>query len=197
MARRTLPWEQIKHDYVFGIEKDGQRIYPSWRDIIEKYGISSQTLSRRIKAENWNELRKKNQMEIEAKSHQKAIENISNKLAEVNTQGVDGALEMMQSARLALRGCLQAYKEGEKLPMPVQERAEFIRGLSAAMRALQQMHKGGLEAARLALGEPTEITEDIVTFERIMQEAREYIESQKVDDGDPSTVQALSGQAAS
>jgi hypothetical protein len=185
MAYRKLPWEQIKADYIFGIEQDGQRIYPSIRELARRYKIGSKdTILRHIQKEGWNKEREKYRDRIRTESGQKVVQKITDKLTDINMHGVDGGLEMMQAARLILRGCVELYKNAQQLPTELPERVEILRGLSITARALQQMHKGGLEAARLAIGEPTEISDERITLEQFWAEVSkyaEYIEAEKIE----------------
>lgn len=75
----SIPWQDIKKDYINGLKKDGLRVYPSFRDLEAKYGTAYNTISQRAKREDWLSERQIVTNKIEQNRTAKTIEQISDK----------------------------------------------------------------------------------------------------------------------
>jgi hypothetical protein len=75
----SIPWQDIKNDYVNGTEVDGKRVYPSTTDLSKKYNVDRGQLGRKSSKEGWLEQRQILVNKISTRSQQKTIEQISNK----------------------------------------------------------------------------------------------------------------------
>nr|BAL52707.1 hypothetical protein HGMM_F03A04C30 [uncultured prokaryote] len=179
---KVIPWEQIKAEYTLGVVNErGERVYPSVRELAQKYRVGMSSIVRHSRREGWVQLREKFRQEVVAEATQKTVANLSDKLAEVNAKGVEGALEMMHAARALLRLFQDVYEKLQQLPRLdksqqkiLAKRVDLMKELSVALRNLQQVHKGGLEAALLALGESEQDQE--YTLEGFIRETLKYIE---------------------
>lgn len=175
-----------------GITPDGSPPCQSQRELSKKYKISRYALGLRCKREGWVKQREQYQASLRAQAGQKAIEKaadvMGDKLAKVNEHGLEGALEMMQASRLLLGLYFSLYKVcQERMQSGLSpEDKDFVCRLSQVLAVLlknaQQSHKGGLEAARLALEEPTHITKTITTYEELVRDAIAYLEGEYMDD---------------
>jgi hypothetical protein len=76
MARHN--WDIIKKEYVEGIKKDGQMVYPSQASLCEKYKIEPAYMSRKVKAGQWDIQREILDNKITTKRQEKKIDVISN-----------------------------------------------------------------------------------------------------------------------
>ena len=76
MARHN--WPTIERDYVEGIDDgNGNRKYPTQRDLGEKYGIDPATIGKRAKRDQWAIKREQFHSKISEKRQQKTAEVIS------------------------------------------------------------------------------------------------------------------------
>ena len=75
MARHN--WDVIKKEYVEGIKKDGQIVYPSQASLCEKYKIEPAYMSRKVKAGQWDIQREILDNKITIKRQEKKIDVIS------------------------------------------------------------------------------------------------------------------------
>ena len=140
MARRKIPWEDIKREYVQGVERDGKRVYPSQRDLAERHGINASTVGRRAKAEEWAVQREIFASRMQAECKQKTIEALSDEGSQFNLTAFRISRDGLQRIEAVLG------KKG--VPMA----PKSISNLANAARTFHQ-------TGRLALGEPTETTE--------------------------------------
>ena len=85
MARHN--WPIIEQDYVYGVDDgNGNRKYPTQRDLATKYGIDPAAIGRRAKRDQWALKRE----QLSAKIHKRTAE----KTAEViSTEGCDFSLK--------------------------------------------------------------------------------------------------------
>ena len=75
MARHN--WDVIKKEYVEGIKKDGQMVYPSQASLCEKYNIEKAFMSRKVKAGQWDIQREIFDNKVTEKRQQKKVDVIS------------------------------------------------------------------------------------------------------------------------
>jgi hypothetical protein len=94
MGRKgSIPWNEIKNDYVNGTEVEGKRTYPTLRELAEKYEIDLSGIGTRCKKEDWKSERQIVSNKIQTATKQKTIEQISDK-------GVDFDLKCFEDALL-------------------------------------------------------------------------------------------------
>jgi len=72
-----IPWQDIKRDYTLGIEEHGKRIYPSLRQLADKYKTPFQTIGNRCTKEDWLSERQIISNKIRQTKTKKVIEEIS------------------------------------------------------------------------------------------------------------------------
>lgn len=143
-------WEVIKSEYIEGVpsEERGELVYPSLRDLSEKYGVSQSTMRKRSAVEDWPTQRNMYQTKIEQMRREKKAKNLATKSAEFDE-------EIYKIADIGMK-----HIQGHFLA--AQERFRESRGLEPmTMSSLEQLSRS-LERfqriGRLALGEATEIT---------------------------------------
>lgn len=137
MARRKIPWDEIRREYVEGAMQDGIRIYPSQRDLAERYEIDPGNIGRKAKAEQWAVQREILVSRCTAERQQKTIEVLSDKGSEFD----------LTAFRAADMGVSRVEKALDKPMMP-----EDLAKLATALRTFHQV-------GRLALGESTDNAE--------------------------------------
>jgi len=75
MARHN--WDEIKKEYIEGIEQDGKRVYPTQRDLADKLNIDPAVIGRKAKQDQWSAQREIFASKVSAERQQKKIEVIS------------------------------------------------------------------------------------------------------------------------
>ena len=109
MGRKSsIPWSDIKNEYVRGIERDGKWLYPTQRELAEKYNVDPSNLALHCKQEDWLSERQIFTSKIQAKSEQKQVEQISNK-------GVDFDLKCFKQAQ-SIRELIESKLTDELKP---------------------------------------------------------------------------------
>jgi hypothetical protein len=183
MGRRTIPWDQVKQEYTCGsVNEQGQRVWPSEIELAKKYRISRSTLWKRRTSEKWDELREQNRAEIEQKSSIKTIEKVADAQAEVNTLGLRGARQIIAEVLAGLeRYRQQVAQVFADEALDTAERTRQLREVSQALKNYAQAFAVAYDKARLAVGEPSEITEERMTLERLIRETLVYIEAKQND----------------
>lgn len=136
---RQIPWDIVKRQYVQGVEKDGKRVYPTMRDLADKYECNVSTVGRHAKAEDWAVQREIFANKLQTECKRKTIEVLSD-------AGSDFDLKAFRIAQAGLKR-IQDALEGEVPMLP-----EDVNRLASASRTFHQ-------TGRLALGEPTDTTE--------------------------------------
>lgn len=121
MAKRHN-WPVIERDYVEGIDDgNGNRKYPTQRDLGEKYGIDPATIGKRAKRDQWAIKREQFHSKISEKRQQKTAEvisaegcdfslkcyNIAGKIADKIEQMIDGGMECDPKGINALTAALK------------------------------------------------------------------------------------------
>jgi len=181
MGRRTIPWDQVKQEYTCGsVNEQGQRVWPSLRELARKYSISISTLWQRKQRENWDALRERNRAEIDTKSIQFFITRVADTQARINEMALYGALRLMEEA---LAG-VQRYREQVARifadeTLDTSERTRQLKDVSQALKNYAQAFSEAYEKARLAVGEPSEVSEGRITLERFVRETLMYIEMEQ------------------
>ena len=75
MARHN--WDLIKKEYVEGIKKDGQLVYPSQAELCIKFTLEKAFLSKKVKADQWDVQKEIYDNKVTTKRQQKKIEVVS------------------------------------------------------------------------------------------------------------------------
>lgn len=106
----NIDWIKIKNEYI--------STNISYRKLADKYGISKNQIANRATAENWQELRKKQQDKIETKLGQKTVDKISEKesdrIIRMN-EAADRLLEKIEEATEQLNSHLVKNKKKTKV----------------------------------------------------------------------------------
>ena len=93
MGRKSsIPWSDIKKKYVQGVVKDGERVYPTQKELAENYQVDTATMSRKCSKEDWDSERQIFINKLSIKCQEKTIEQISDK-------GVDFDMECFKQAQ--------------------------------------------------------------------------------------------------
>jgi hypothetical protein len=83
--KKRINWEEIRNKYIYGIQKDGKLEFPSQRDLADEYNIDPAVIGRQSSKESWAKAREDYISERSAKSQQKVVEEISDKIAPFDT----------------------------------------------------------------------------------------------------------------
>ncbi len=127
MARHN--WDQIKKEYVEGIQKDGQLVYPSQGDLSAKYGIDPATIGRKASKDQWSVQREIFVSKVSEKRQEKKADIISNEGSQFDLDCFNAAKEGMDK--------VQTMIAKQLLP-------EDINKLSAALKNFQAVGKASL-----------------------------------------------------
>lgn len=122
-------WEVVKKEYVEGIKKDGQLIYPSQRELGEKYNIAPSLIGRKAKTDQWSVQREIFVSKISAKREQKKIDAISD-------EGSKFDLDCFNVAKTGIKKVVDILSNG------VDE--EAVSKLSTALKNFQAVGKASL-----------------------------------------------------
>lgn len=150
------PWEEIRRDYVEGWFVDGRHEFPSYREIQAKYGMSSETLTKRVRKEGWNELRERNKaLAVLQAAGGGSASVIETTIDKINEHALAGAREFLMIARQGLREYqkLLGRIQGEKETATA---VSLMKDLSSIARSYVSTLAEALRAARLAIGASTE-----------------------------------------
>lgn len=132
-----IPWEQIRQEYVQGVEQEGSRVYPSQRDLADKYGMDPATIGRKAKADNWSAQRDIFISKLTAESQQKTLDSLSDDASEFN-------LLTFQAAQAAVERIHNVLTDSNQ-----RINTDDLAKLSSAMKNFQAV-------GRLALGQTTD-----------------------------------------
>jgi hypothetical protein len=181
MGRRTIPWDQVKQEYTCGsVNEQGQRVWPTLNELAKKYRISYSTLWKRKTSERWDDLKEQNRITIEQESNKKYIEKVADAQAEVNTIGLRGARQIIDEVLAGLeRYRQQVARIFADEALDTAERTRHLKEASQALKNYAQAFAVAYDKARLAVGEPSEITEEQMTLERLIRETLVYIEMEE------------------
>jgi hypothetical protein len=181
MGRRTIPWDQVKQEYTCGsVNEQGQRVWPTLNELAKKYRISYSTLWKRKTSERWDDLKEQNRITIEQESNKKYIEKVADAQAEVNTIGLRGARQIIDEVLAGLeRYRQQVARIFADEALDTAERTRHLKEASQALKNYAQAFTVAYDKARLAVGEPSEITEEQMTLERLIRETLVYIEMEE------------------
>ena len=139
MARRKIPWGDVKREYVQGVERDGKRVYPSQYDLAERYGVSQSSIWRKAKAENWAVEREIFAVRVQSECSQKTIDSLSD-------EGSQFDLSAFRAANAGVKRVEEAMTK-TALMSP-----DDMTKLASAPKTFHQV-------GRLALGESTDNAE--------------------------------------
>ena len=161
MAYSAEQWETIQNDFVQGIVKDGNLIYPSLTELSKIHKVTKSTMSVRAKKEQWENKREIFQNKI-AKKHNQIIrtkieqsEHETNKTNALSTQWAEFDLKCLEIANYALDLCksdleeLQKYKDNyDDLPNEIKMRIRKYTPLELKLlaEAIEKYQKIGKNA---------------------------------------------------
>jgi len=97
-----INWNPIKNEYIMGTEKDGNVIYPSMRDLSDKYQVELRQLGTKAKKEGWKEQRQIYFNKITTRLQQKKIEAISEKGVQLDLLHFEIAEEISKKIKAQL-----------------------------------------------------------------------------------------------
>lgn len=131
-------WDQIRKEYIEGIEIDGQLRSPTQAEMSKKYGIDPAIVCKRAKKDQWEVQREIFINKVSTKRQEKKAETISN-------EGSQFDLDCFNAAKVGME---KALRQLESTFSP-----DDVNKLSTAMKNFQQV-------AKAALGdkEPTDVT---------------------------------------
>ncbi|MCB2186266.1 MAG: hypothetical protein KQJ78_07605 [Deltaproteobacteria bacterium] len=163
-GQKCRDYGPLRTAYVEGIvDGDGNRRWPTYQEVAELFNFPASLLRAFGAREKWTDAKGKFRADLEQAAREKTINRLSNEAAELDSAALKCAKAgIAECARhLAAMGKRRKLEEDATYPE---------RDLEALGRALAGFHKTG----RLALGEPTESTENrnLETFERMPADLR-------------------------
>jgi len=127
MARHN--WDEIKKEYVEGISRDGKRVYPTQRELADKYNIDPAVIGRKAKQDQWSAQREIFASKVSAERQQKTIEVISDEGSKFDLDCFNAAKTGIEKIQKGIGQCFLV---------------EDINKLSAALKNFQAVGKASL-----------------------------------------------------
>lgn len=103
-------WHQIRTEYVEGITRDGQHIWPSLGDLAKEYGAHPSTVRNRAAQENWAVQQRAFKEQLEQQRQAARIEAMSGAAAEFDSSCLDAARQAVRAARKMIDRILEAVE---------------------------------------------------------------------------------------
>lgn len=169
MTKKTTPKKltdnlklKIRNDFVHGIDKDGQKIYPTLDELIKKYNVAQSTIYRTAKSDNWKIQKEQFQADYQKKLDKQRQKNNISKSIQLDDQSLTLANALFATVGQTIQINNQNMKKGKKGLIPTQ-----INALANALATAQR-------TAKLALGEATHnidatVNENNDSFRRAME----------------------------
>jgi len=129
---KKIPWEDIKREYIQGVEKEGRRIYPSQRDLAKKYGIDPAVIGRKASKDSWLTQRQIFISKLSAETQQKTIDEISDEVSQFD-------LECFKISQKGIAHINSYFKNAKERGISL-TRAALLE-LSQALRRFQEIGK--------------------------------------------------------
>lgn len=146
---RQWDYAPIRTAYIEGIEgEDGKRLWPTFREVAERFGCPAGNLRARAGREKWSEAKSKFKADLEQAARAKSLKRLSD-------EATDFDLAALKAAKAGIAECTRHFIRINKQRQLDPEASYPERDLEAVGRALAGFHKTG----RLAMGQPTESTE--------------------------------------
>jgi len=129
-------WQKMKTDFIEGfLDESGERVFPSYKDLGERYGCHKSTVGRKARDESWQDEKNKTQTLIEEKVKEGRVENIVSERVDFDTRCTGMAHDVLDRVVKML------------------DEAVSLSEAESAMRTLAVAQKIG----KLAVGDATEI----------------------------------------
>jgi DNA-binding MurR/RpiR family transcriptional regulator len=169
MTKKTTPKKltdnlklKIRNDFVHGINKDGQKIYPTLDELIKKYNVAQSTIYRTAKFDNWKIQKEQFQADYQKKLDKQRQKNNISKSIQLDDQSLTLANALFATIGQTIQINNQNMKNGKKGLIPTQ-----INALANTLATAQR-------TAKLALGEATHnidatVNENNDSFRRAME----------------------------
>ncbi|MBP2652620.1 MAG: hypothetical protein H6Q73_189 [Firmicutes bacterium] len=127
MARHN--WDEIRKEYIEGMEQDGQLVYPTQKSIADKYGIAPETVNRKAKAEQWEVQREIFVNKTSIKRQEKKAELISDEGSQFDLDCFNAAKAGIEKIQHGIGNCFLV---------------EDLNKLSSALKNFQTVGKASL-----------------------------------------------------
>jgi len=157
MPQSIYDWIKIKEEFVQGIDIRGNRINPTLKELSAKYGMSHSYLRNKAAADHWTAAREKFKQDVESKKNEKKAEEISNDGAEFDASLLRIAKAGVGAVQQRIVMHLQA---AQRMASGSVEEPHYLDVLELARVA--QAANTFQRVGKVALGEPTETTKEII-----------------------------------
>ena len=158
-----IDYDSIRNDFVYGVKNEsGALVFPDCEELAKKYGLTGQTIRRKVNREGWRQVRVVLKMETAAKADEQFRDKMAGELAKVD----------MLAFNVAVKGILKTQK-GLELVDDADARA--INCLAVAARVFQDIaHRAAGKvkkdfAAILKFERKTNMRDEKVAVEEIVQ----------------------------
>lgn len=152
----------IRNDYIEGIVKDGVRHYPTCKELAEKYNVSYHYLRKKCTVKFWVKERELFQQSLEEARQRKIIDSLSERGMRLDTS----VLKIAEAGISALGVMLKNHMDDMRTN---QRSREYLSMLE--LNRLGQTVKTFQAIAKIALGEPVELTKEIIDIKGEMSES--------------------------
>jgi len=152
----------IRTDYIEGIVKDGVRHYPTCKELAEKYNVSYHYLRKKCTVKFWVKERELFQQSLEEARQRKIIDSLSERGMRLDTS----VLKIAEAGISALGVMLKNHMDDMRTN---QRSREYLSMLE--LNRLGQTVKTFQAIAKIALGEPVELTKEIIDIKGEMSES--------------------------
>jgi uncharacterized protein YjaG (DUF416 family) len=129
-------WQKMRTDFIEGfLDESGERLFPSYKDLGDKYGCHKATVGRKARDENWQDEKNKTQTLIEERVKEERVENIVSERVDFDARCTGMAHDVLDKV------------------VDMLDEAVSLSEAESAMRTLAVAQKIG----KLAVGDATEI----------------------------------------
>lgn len=135
--------ENIKNEYIYGIIKNNERVFPSIKDLSKKYNINHNELQSLALSQQWDNEKNQTWQEIKNITLEKRKDDIIQKSIEFDEKCGQSAIEGLNLIKNELEILSDQQKTGEKI------NHNKIRALAQSLEMFQKV-------GRLIYGEATE-----------------------------------------
>tara|TARA_R100000781_G_scaffold114556_1_gene85665 strand:+ start:91 stop:654 length:564 start_codon:yes stop_codon:yes gene_type:complete len=155
---------QIRENFIYGIENDGVREFPTLDALIKKHKVAKSTLYRLAQSENWKFQREQHQVKFEKEIEKKRLERRVEESINFDNSSINLAKGIYSTIAKMLSENTNRINQG-KLGMPSNQ----LRSLVSAAATAQRI-------AKLALGESTENINANVKDDDAFREAMDILD---------------------
>jgi len=125
---KHIPWDDVEHAYVCGIEVDGKRIYPGLRKLEKQFDCAHSTIMRHCKKRRWVVKRIQFRTALVTEMRTRAMERLVELGATMDTDILEAALEQLQNVRK-----IQKEAADKKVVVPPKLIAQMTRSIKDVM----------------------------------------------------------------